>query len=75
MGELSQHLIFNSTSFPTSTSTSTSQYFSRASQLDPLHPLPFVNAARTYTQLSQPTNSAAHLATAIARDPALATTR
>ena len=49
--------------------------FSRAARLDPSHPLPFVNAARTYTQLSQPTQAAEHLARAIELDPALATIR
>jgi tetratricopeptide (TPR) repeat protein len=49
--------------------------FARAARLDPGHPLPLVNAARTYTQLSQPVQAAAHLACAIRLDPALATIR
>ena len=68
-------LLFNSIQFYSILFHFLSQYFALASKMDPLHPLPFVNAARTYTQLSQPTNAAKHLARAISVDPALATTR
>lgn len=35
--------------------------FRIASSIDPLHPLPYVNASRTYQQLNQPTMAMHHL--------------
>ena len=49
--------------------------FKRASRLNPLHPLPYINAARTYVQLNQPTKALLHLSVAILLDESLASTR
>jgi len=43
--------------------------FRRASAMYPSHPLPFVNAARTYQQLNQRGLSSAHVQRAVALDP------
>jgi tetratricopeptide (TPR) repeat protein len=43
--------------------------FRQASRLYPQHPLPFINAARSYQQLNQRTLAAQHLARAIELDP------
>ena len=49
--------------------------FKRASKLNPLHPLPYVNAARTYVQLNQSKKALVHLSFAISLDEHLASTR
>jgi tetratricopeptide (TPR) repeat protein len=49
--------------------------FEKASKLDDLHPLPYVNASRTYQQLNQQSQAKRHITTAIGLDPALAMTR
>jgi tetratricopeptide (TPR) repeat protein len=49
--------------------------FRRASLLEAGHPLPWVNAARTYQQLGQLDAANAHVAVALALDPSIAMTR
>jgi tetratricopeptide (TPR) repeat protein len=48
--------------------------FEAAHRLNPRNPLPFVNAARTYQQMSQPSTSERHLQCAVAIDPTFALT-
>ena len=48
--------------------------FHQANTIDPLHPLPFVNAARTYQQLNQTTTAKQHLDGALSLDPTFALT-
>jgi len=48
--------------------------FESAHRLNPRNPLPFVNAARTYQQMSQPSTSERHLQCAVAIDPSFALT-
>lgn len=43
--------------------------FRRAHAMDPQHPLPFVNAARSYLQLNQKLLASSHIHRAIALDP------
>ena len=49
--------------------------FKRANRQSPLHPLPYVNAARTYVQLNQPKKAFLHLSTAIRLDQFSSSTR
>jgi tetratricopeptide (TPR) repeat protein len=49
--------------------------FHKASLLQAGHPLPWVNAARTYQQLGQLTAATSHIEVALALDPSLAMTR
>lgn len=49
--------------------------FAHASELDPLHPLPYANAARTYQQLNQTQAAERHLQKALALDSSLALIR
>lgn len=48
--------------------------FKKASTINPLHPLPYVNAARTYVQLNQSKKALAHLSYAIFLDKYQAST-
>lgn len=49
-------------------------HFKQASICDPLHPLPYTNAARAYQQLQQWSLAEHHLAMSLSCDPYLATT-
>lgn len=49
--------------------------FKKASQIESSHPFPYINAARTYQQLSQFNSVMHHLDRAIAIDPCLAMTK
>jgi tetratricopeptide (TPR) repeat protein len=49
--------------------------FKKASKIEPSHPFPYINAARTYQQLSQFSSVMHHLDRAIAIDPCLAMTK
>ena len=48
--------------------------FKKASTINPLHPLPYVNAARTYVQLNQSKKALSHLSYAIFLDKYQAST-
>lgn len=48
--------------------------FRQASMIDPSHPLPYVNAGRTYQQLNQLHLAEEHLRVALTLDPTLAMT-
>jgi tetratricopeptide (TPR) repeat protein len=48
--------------------------FHQAHTIDPTHPLPFVNAARTYQQLSQTATAKKHLDRALELDPSFSLT-
>jgi Tfp pilus assembly protein PilF len=49
--------------------------FREVSVCDPLHPLPYLNAARVYQQLNQKEEARIHMEIALAVDPTLAMTR
>ena len=49
--------------------TGSLDHFRQSSKLYPSHPLPFINAARTYQQLNLRDSAARHIAYAVALDP------
>ena len=49
--------------------TGSLDHFRQSSKLYPSHPLPFINAARTYQQLNLRDSAAKHIAYAVALDP------
>lgn len=55
--------------------TKSIKLFHKAHLLDPLHPLPLINASRTYQQLGELQTALQHIETAVQCDPDLAMTR
>ncbi len=55
--------------------TKSIKLFEKASRLESYHPLPYVNAGRTYQQLGQLSTARDHLKIAMTLDPSLAMTR
>jgi tetratricopeptide (TPR) repeat protein len=55
--------------------TKSIKLFQRVAELDPFHPLGFLNAARTYQQLGELHTALTHIQRAALLDPALAMTR